>query len=165
MSFEFGSFHLPTLFVCNTLELAHQVDFLLDVENHKVRKVLDLDFWKKALTGLEEPKMIQKWPKNELFLGFDKNLIHSYVLFYFSMGLLIFYKYLMFGKNLVLELWFKRSRPIRMQDSLTYIFFSRLDIHKKICMAISSGCCRYLLSVVITNSESALSQEWVELWS
>ena len=106
-------------------ELAHQVDFLLDIENHKVRKVLDLDFWKKARAGLEESKMSQKWPKNELFLGFDKNLVHSHVLFYFSMSLLIFYKYLMFEKNLVLELWSKRSRPIRMQDSLTYNFFFR----------------------------------------
>ena len=44
-----------------------------------------------------------------VFLGFDKNIIYSYVLFHLKYestnGSLTFYKDRMPGKNLILELW------------------------------------------------------------
>ena len=59
----------------------------------------------------------QEWPQNEVFKVFGKNLIHSDMLFllkYESVyGLLTFWKNDIFGKNLVLELWFKNLKTNR----------------------------------------------------
>ena len=47
--------------------------FYHEVRHHKVRKVMDLGFWKKVLVGSVGSKSPPAWG----FQGFGKNLIHS----------------------------------------------------------------------------------------
>ena len=52
----------------------------MKLDSHKVRNVAETDFCKKILVGQEapkSPKIAQKWS----FSGFDKNRIHSDMLF------------------------------------------------------------------------------------
>ena len=48
---------------------------------HEVRKVMEPDFWEKVLDGPVGPKKSTELSKNQILGGFDKNLIHSYMLF------------------------------------------------------------------------------------
>ena len=65
-------------------------------------------------------KIAQKWG----FGDFDKNLIHSYVLFYLNMNVLLvswlFAKTSSLGKNWFLSRGSKTYRPIRIQISVDY---------------------------------------------
>ena len=62
VSYEFGSVHsLVRPFTAQYLRNSSSVfsDFLRGFENHKVKKVMMSDFWKKVLMGLEGPKIVQ----------------------------------------------------------------------------------------------------------
>ena len=70
----------------------------INLDIHRVRKVTKLDFRKKILVSQQGAKSLGKD-----FWGFDKNVIHLYVLFYLNNGLLVFCTNQMSGKNLILE--------------------------------------------------------------
>ena len=86
------------------VELAHQffLIFCIKLESHKIRQVMDPDFWKKLerSEGKKNIKRYERWG----FQGFDKNEIHTYVLFWeCAIGLLTLCKDDIFGKNLRIE--------------------------------------------------------------
>ena len=79
-------------------ELARQFFQIIcmKLDGHEARKLTKLNFWKKVPSGQEDPKKSQKWG----FWGFDKGLIHSFLLFF----TLIWKFYHISRKNLVRNL-------------------------------------------------------------
>ena len=103
------------LFICPSVSLLVTQDLRIELsvfliliffKLNKVRKVARLDFWKNVPLVQESPKNSKIAPQSG-FWGFDKNLIHVYVLFilYYesTSSLLTFCENHMPGKNFVLE--------------------------------------------------------------
>ena len=98
----------------------HEVRELERKKNDRVR------FLKKKERRVRRTQKVPKRPKIEIFgvRFIYQNLIHACVPFLLedkiSKGPLTICKYHISGENLVVKLWSKNLKPIRMQDSLNY---------------------------------------------
>ena len=99
------------------LDLHFFLIFCMKLDSHKVGKVTKLNFWKKS----------QKCG----FCGFDKSLVHLYVLFLLgrqiTYGILTFCKICMGGKNLVS--WVMAQKPL---DQSELSILSTTISHKRV---------------------------------
>ena len=167
-------------FVCNARSLDHQffLFFLCKVSHPNVRIVMDPSFWKKLQIGLACPKVrfLEFWKKSYSFR-------YTSSLQYRSAKKKNFFFDVLQKQHVCKKCgsWVMVQKPqIRMQDSLSYNtsqktwdmklnsrIWLEVQEYNKYLLAASRGCAHAHLNMpkVTTNSESALSQEWVELWS
>ena len=117
VSCEFGFVHSMYWLVwlqCKISEIVHHCStFCMKLD----RKVMEPNFWKKALTGHWGSRSLKYYPEMK-FSGFKKNPIHSRVHFYLIVkSLMIFHLFIKtscLGKILFLNYGSKTSRPSKM---------------------------------------------------
>ena len=153
--------------------------FSHEVRHYKVRKVKDPGFWKKSSDGLGGLKKSPKWG----FYG-CKKILSTYICFFASIWKcqwsFNFLQKQHVWKNLVLELWSKKLQANQNAGFFKLEYLTNklryevefLDVIKAPRRQQILVCCFKWVSPdmlwhgqMITNSESGLCQEWVELWS